>query len=279
MRQLSISVTGVDVRIHGGFVVLTPPREVTWQNYPDVRDALCRALAGAERDHRTGVVVDFSRTVLLDASGLVLLARARTRAQLLGRQFRIVAPCGAVGIRQSLGNIGLTAMIAVYPSLAEATADPLEMDERVSIAHLSRILDTIRSTQRSRTLTPLDPPSAGLVIKVEDDSPSQAKVILDGVIDQGSSGRLGGALSSLVDSGRRHLVIDLSAKPVIRCDALSILNGIRWRVSAEGGCLTIASPPAVLRLMIRREGFDRVFRACGLTGCWKVRRRITAELA
>lgn len=253
------------------FLVLRLPREVAWRNYPEIRDALCRALAGAANEGRAGVVVDFSRTALLDASGLVLLARAQTRARLLDCQFRAVAPAEATEVRSALGNIGLTTLIAVYPSLAEATRDPCPPGTRTLVPDMSRVLDAIRGAYGGRRSSPLDPPVAGLVIEVAPGrTAGHATVLLRGSCDAGAVSRLGQTLTSLVDSGRRHLVIDLSDRPAIRYDTLTVLSGIRWRVTDQGGCLTIASPPAVLRAAIRREGLDSAFAPCAAAGCAEI---------
>ena len=41
-----------------------------------------------------------------------------------------------------------------------------------------------------------------------------------------------------------------------------MLLGIRWRVAAEGGCLSLPGLPARLREIIDREGLGSVFTAC-----------------
>lgn len=87
-------------------------------------------------------------------------------------------------------------------------------------------------------------------------------VHLSGVLDQSTVRRLGETLTSLVEGNLQHLMVRMSDRLGLRCDPLPVLLGIRWRVAAEGGCLSLPDLPSRLREIIDREGLGSVFTAC-----------------
>ena len=87
-------------------------------------------------------------------------------------------------------------------------------------------------------------------------------VHLSGTLDEVTMPRLGETLTTMVEKDQRHLMVRMHERLGIRCDPLPILLGIRWRVAAEGGCLSLPAIPARLREIIDREGLGSVFTGC-----------------
>ncbi|WP_051712740.1 STAS domain-containing protein [Spirillospora albida] len=263
----------------GGFLVLRLPAQIGWRNYAGIRDGVCRALAlaaappprpagpagGARR--RRGVVLDFGEAVLLDAAGLVLLARTETRAQLLGCPLRVVVPEEA-HVRRALHDTGLAALVPVFPDVRTATAAPVP-ERPMADADTTHVLDAIRALHPGDTGLSLSPgPPGGLpgpsldITTVDAGDGDHTVVHLSGTLDQRTVRRLGETLTTLVEGNLRHLMVRMGDRLGIRCDPLPILLGIRWRVAAEGGCLSLPGLPPRLRAVIDREGLGEVFSAC-----------------
>jgi anti-anti-sigma regulatory factor len=280
------TVPGLDIETRRGFIVLSLPAQISWQNYAGVREGVSRALsmaagsgtgsvaagsgtgsvAAGGRAHgrrRTGVVVDFGDTVLLDAAGLVLLARAETRAQLLGCPLRAVVPALSAHVRRALHLTGLARLVPVFPDVASATGAPVPPAPagRADTAH---VLDAIRALHPGDAgLAPTPPaPSELMITTTEAGDGDHTVVHLSGVLDEVTVPRLGETLTTLVEGNLRHLMVRMHERLGIRCDPLPILLGIRWRVAAEGGCLALPALPARLREIIDREGLGSVFTGC-----------------
>ncbi|MEU9025885.1 STAS domain-containing protein [Actinomadura sp. NPDC048394] len=272
------TVPGLRTDTRRGFIVLRLPAQVSWRNYAGIREGVCRALALAAGElapdrpaaarpaarPRKGVVVDFGDSVLLDASGLVLLARTETRAQLLGCPLRAVVPATAAPVRRALHLTGLSSLVPVFEDVAEATAAPVAPGGTATV-DTGHVLDAIRA------LHPADPglaptPSAAppelLITTAEAGDGDHTVVELSGVLDPVTVRRLGETLTSLVEGDLRHLMVRMGDRLGVRCDPLPVLLGIRWRVAAEGGCLSLPGLPARLREIIDREGLGSVFTAC-----------------
>lgn len=96
------------------------------------------------RDAARGVVVDFGDAVLLDAAGLVLLARAETRARLLGCTLRAVVPALSAHVRRALHLTGLARLVPVFADVASATAAPVPAGAGGE-ADTTHVLDAIRA--------------------------------------------------------------------------------------------------------------------------------------
>ncbi len=74
-------------------------------------------------------------------------------------------------------------------------------------------------------------------------------VSVDGEIHLRSAPEFSGALSATIDSGRTHLVLDLSGVMFIDSTGLSVLLNALRRVTRAGGRMAIVcSNPTVLRL-------------------------------
>ncbi|MBT2212791.1 STAS domain-containing protein [Actinomadura sp. NEAU-AAG7] len=262
------SVPGLEIGTRRGFTVLRLPAQVSWQNYAGIREGVCRALAPAARTagtgrRRAGVVVDFGESVLLDASGLVLLARTETRAQLLGCPLRAVVPAVDGPVRRALRLTGLDRIVPVYPDVAAATAAP-PPDGSPAAVDTAHVLDAIRAMHPGDgDLPPAPAPASELTITTTGAGDGDHTVVhLSGVLDQITVRRLGAALTTLVEGDLRHLMVRMHDRLGLRCDPLPVLLGIRWRVAAEGGCLSLPALPARLREIIDREGLGSAFTAC-----------------
>lgn len=276
------TVPGLSIETRRGFIVLSLPVQISWRNYGGVREGVNRALSlatgGPARERRrTGVVVDFGDTVLLDAAGLVLLARAETRAQLLGCPLRAVVPALSAHVRRALHLTGLARLVPVFPDIAAATDAPLPAPVPAGAAgnvDTAHVLDAIRALHPGDAgLTPAPPAPSELKITTTEAGDGDHMVVqLSGVLDEVTVPRLGETLTSLVEGDLRHLMVRMHERLGIRCDPLPILLGIRWRVAAEGGCLALPALPARLRETIDREGLGSVF-----TGCRSIEDRLLSS--
>lgn len=248
-----------------GFDVLEAPAQIGWHNYSAIRETLCEALTAAAARGRAGLVVDLNDTVLLDAAGLVLLARTYTRAHLLGRVLRAVVPPRAANLRRALDATGLTRLVPLYPDLRAATgARPPR--RRPGPADATRVMDAIRALHPQDTRLSLYRPDADLTITtapVPDDE--HVLVHVAGVLDEVTVSRLGETLTSMIEEkGVHHLRVGMHDRIRVRCDPFPVLLGIRWRAHAAGGCLTLVNLPARLRQIIDREGLESAFQPCAL---------------
>ncbi|WP_433337411.1 STAS domain-containing protein [Spirillospora sp. CA-294931] len=249
------------------FIVLAPRSELTWNNYAQLRQSLCEGLVTADRRCRTGVVVDLSGATLPDTSGLWLLARTSTRAGLLGLLLRVVVPARDTGLRETLRAIGLDGLVQVYARLGDALEPPVSPVARVRatapVRDAADVLDAIRDLRGNGAGPPLDPPPSDLRIAMAtrpDDQHTQLTV--RGVLDHVTLGHLGARLTSLVDRNLHHLVVRLHRELKVQVNPLPVLLGIRWRVAAQGGCLSLPLLPDRLRLTVDREGLASAFRSC-----------------
>ncbi|TYK42667.1 STAS domain-containing protein [Actinomadura decatromicini] len=274
------TVPGLSIETRRGFIVLSLPAQISWQNYAGIREGVSKALslaAGSGGGRRRGVVVDFGDAVLLDAAGLVLLARAETRAQLLGCALRAVVPAPAGHVRRALRITGLARLVPVFPDVAAATAEPVPA-RGAGDADPSHVLDAIRALHPGDAgLTPHPPAPSELTITTSAAGDGDHTVVhLSGVLDEATVPRLGETLTTMVEGRNlRHLMVRMHERLGVRCDPLPILLGIRWRVAADGGCLSLPALPARLREIIDREGLGSVF-----TGCRTGQdRRLSAEPA
>jgi anti-anti-sigma regulatory factor len=83
-----------------------------------------------------------------------------------------------------------------------------------------------------------------------------------GVLDEVTTSQLGEALTSMIERNTLHLRVKMHDRIRVRCDPFPVLLGIRWRASAEGGCLSLAGVPPRLRQIIDREGLRSAFQSC-----------------
>ncbi|WP_433248980.1 STAS domain-containing protein [Actinomadura nitritigenes] len=273
------TVPGLRTDTRQGFIVLRLPAQISWRNYAGIREGVSRALAVAAGElapdrpapdrlaagrPRKGVVVDFGDSILLDASGLVLLARTETRAQLLGCPLRAVVPATAAPVRRALHLTGLSSLVPVFEDVAQATAAPVVPGETATV-DTGHVLDAIRAlhpADAGLAPTPSAAPPELLITTAEAGDGDHTVVHLSGVLDPVTVRRLGETLTSLVEGDLRHLMVRMGDRLGVRCDPLPVLLGIRWRVAAEGGCLSLPGLPARLREIIDREGLGSVFSAC-----------------
>jgi anti-sigma B factor antagonist len=75
-----------------GYDVLTVEGELDIATAPRMLSALNEALAGSDGP----LLVDLTRVLFMDSTGLALLMNARRRAQRCGRGFAIVCPSGPI---------------------------------------------------------------------------------------------------------------------------------------------------------------------------------------
>lgn len=92
----------------GGVPVVAAPEEIDVSSAPDLRAALLEA---AERGRGT-LVVDLTRTLFCDCSGLHTLLMAHKRAQSEGGELRLAMPAGVLRV------FALTGLDRVIPSFA-----------------------------------------------------------------------------------------------------------------------------------------------------------------
>ncbi|MCP9965321.1 STAS domain-containing protein [Actinomadura madurae] len=261
------TMPGLSIETRRGFIVLGLPAQISWQNYAGIREGVSRALslacAGPHGTRRGGVVVDFGDAVLLDAAGLVLLARAETRARLLGCTLRAVVPALSAHVRRALHLTGLARLVPVFADVASATAAPVPAGAGGE-ADTTHVLDAIRALHPGDAgLTPTPPAPSELTITTTAAGDGDHTVVhLSGMLDEATVPRLGETLTTLVEGNLRHLMVRMHDRLGVRCDPLPILLGIRWRVAAEGGCLALPALPARLREIIDREGLGSVFTGC-----------------
>ncbi|TDE16117.1 STAS domain-containing protein [Actinomadura sp. 6K520] len=256
------AVPGLAVETRRGFVVLSMPAQISWQNYAGIREEVSKALSLAS-GAGGGVVVDFGDAVLLDAAGLVLLARAETRAQLLGCPLRAVVPEPSAHVRRALQLTGLSRLVPVHADVASATAAPVPAGGARDV-DTTHVLDAIRALHPGDAgLTPTPPAPSELMITTTAAGDGDHTVVhLSGVLDAVTVPRLGDTLTELVEGNLRHLMVRMHDRLGVRSDPLPILLGIRWRVAAEGGCLSLPAVPAKLRRVIDREGLASAFTGC-----------------
>ncbi|MEU8125569.1 STAS domain-containing protein [Spirillospora sp. NPDC049024] len=270
MRETT--VPGLSTETRRGFIVLGLPAQISWRNYAGIREEVSKALslACAGGTRRGGVVVDFGDAVLLDAAGLVLLARAETRAELLGCPLRAVVPALSAHVRRALHLTGLDRLVPVFADVAAATAAPLP-EPAPGEVDTTHVLDAIRALLPGDAgLTPTPPAPSELMITTTAAGDGDHTVVhLSGTLDEATVPRLGETLTRLVEGDERHLMVRMHDRLGVRCDPLPILLGIRWRVAAEGGCLALPAAPAKLREVIDREGLASVF-----TGCRSIEERL-----
>ncbi|MES9609856.1 STAS domain-containing protein [Actinomadura sp. NPDC048032] len=271
------AVPGLSTETRRGFIVLSLPAQISWQNYAGIREEVSKALTlacagapGRRGVRRGGVVVDFGDAVLLDAAGLVLMARAETRAQLLGCPLRAVVPALSAHVRRALRLTGLDRLVPVFADVGSATAAPAP-EPAPGEVDTTHVLDAIRALHPGDAgLTPTPPAPSELKITTTEAGDGDHTVVhLSGVLDEVTVPRLGETLTTLVEGDLRHLMVRMHDRLGVRCDPLPILLGIRWRVAAEGGCLALPAMPAKLREIVDREGLGSVF-----TGCRSIEDRV-----
>jgi anti-sigma B factor antagonist len=83
---------------------------------------------------------------------------------------------------------------------------------------------------------------------------SLAVLAVAGDVDLHTSPRLRDAAAELVETGRHHLVLDLSGVEFFDSSGMSVLVGV-WRVAqARGGSLKLAAVPDRLQRMLTLTG-------------------------
>ena len=253
-----------------GFTVLALPPETGWHNYSAIREALCEALTTPSVRGRAGLVVDFGDTTLRDAAGLVLLARTQTRAHLLGRELRVVAPPTALRTRHALDVTGLAGLVEVHPDVAAATSAPPQKGTRPRAETPGplgspRVLDAIRALYPDDTRLSTYLPDGGLTLATATDADGDHVLVeVGGVLDEITVSRLGETLTTMIERDTLHLRVRMHDRIRILCDPFPVLLGIRWRACAQGGCLALLNLPPRLREIVDREGLKSAFESCGL---------------
>jgi anti-sigma B factor antagonist len=84
-------------------------------------------------------------------------------------------------------------------------------------------------------------------------------VEVDGEVDLFNAPDLKRTLNSVVDSGGRALLVDLSRTTFIDSTALGVLIGVVKRLRPEGGELAIVCPDPSLRKVFEVTRLDRAF--------------------
>ncbi len=102
-----------------GASVIRTPAEIDITTAEQLRAALLEAAEGEQPT----VVVDMTRTVFCDSSGLHALLRARNRIASDGGDLRLIIPAGGV-VARIITLTGLDTVLRCFPTLAEAVAGP-----------------------------------------------------------------------------------------------------------------------------------------------------------
>jgi anti-anti-sigma factor len=255
-----VNARGLRVEVRRNVVVIRLPERAGWHNFPEIRDALCRAMAG-RRDR--SIVIDFTGTILVDTAGLVLLARTYSRARLVGCPVRIVVPATAPSLRHALHTSGLDVVLPPFELVDDAIAATSRLNQD---ADMTRVLEQIRMLNRRHD--PLSPPGqggsdTGLAITVDQDlSSGTARLRLIGALTYAANSKLATELYALVGGGRHHLIVELHTGTGEVGDVLSVLLGIRWQAAALGGCLAVPVRPERLDRAIRQGALEGVFAPC-----------------
>ncbi|GAA3932214.1 hypothetical protein GCM10023085_11930 [Actinomadura viridis] len=262
------TVPGLRTATERGHLVLALPPRTGWHNYTAIREALYEALTVPSARGHAGLVVDFGETVLMDASGLVLLARAQARARLLGRTLRLVVPPSDGRLRDALDATGLGGLVQVHPDIEAAVATPPRVvrPRDAAAPDPAQVLDAIRALHPEDVRLSRCLPDAELTITTAyPPGDDHVLVHVGGVLDQITVSRLGEALTTMIEKDAVHLRVLTHDLIRVRCDPLPVLLGIRWRACAEGGCLSLANLPPRLRQIIDREGLGPAFQCGRLT--------------
>lgn len=90
-----------------------------------------------------------------------------------------------------------------------------------------------------------------------------------GELDISSYAQLRDAISSLIEGGRRHLVVDLSGTAFLDSTALGALIGGRRRAYAAGGSFVIICGNAALLRLFEVTGLDLVFTLFASRAAWE----------
>jgi anti-sigma B factor antagonist len=107
---------GFPVEMVGGVPVVAAPEEIDITNAEALRSALLTAAA----DGHGALVVDMTRTLFCDSSGLHVLIAAHKRAGAEGREVLLVIP--SVAVLRVFALTGMDMVIPNFTSLAEALA-------------------------------------------------------------------------------------------------------------------------------------------------------------
>lgn len=99
------------------------------------------------------------------------------------------------------------------------------------------------------------------VVTVSRPAIDQTVVTLAGELDSGAAPRLRNTLSGLIDTGYRHLVLDLSGVTFLDCTALSVLVGALKRLRTVGSkeALVVVCPPGRARRRFEITALVKVF--------------------
>jgi len=95
--------------------------------------------------------------------------------------------------------------------------------------------------------------------RVRDPTGTATIVEVDGAIDIASSPRLRSRLVDLIDEGCRALVVDFTRVGFVDSTGLGVLIGVRRRLRAVGGELTLVVPPGEVRDLLAVTELDTIF--------------------
>ena len=97
-------------------------------------------------------------------------------------------------------------------------------------------------------------------VAVRDESADPVVVTLRGECDLAAVDRLGSALASCTDGGRREAVLDLSGLEFLDCAALDVMLQASRRCDHEGGSLVVRSPQRAVRRLLDLSGASEELR-------------------
>ena len=85
-------------------------------------------------------------------------------------------------------------------------------------------------------------------------------VRLSGDLDVSSRNELREVFDELLEAGPRRVVVDLSELTFADCAGLSVLIGVRRRLTERGHTLAVTAPQPIVRRLLLITGMDVLFR-------------------
>jgi anti-sigma B factor antagonist len=80
-----------------------------------------------------------------------------------------------------------------------------------------------------------------------------------GALDLFVAPELEQALTDIMGSGKRWVIVDLTAATLVDSTVLQVLVGVRRRLQARGGALAIVCPEPGIRKVFEITGLERMF--------------------
>lgn len=97
-------------------------------------------------------------------------------------------------------------------------------------------------------------------LELETEQRNQWSVLhVTGDVDLFSAPQLRTAVYDVIESGQRHIAIDLSSVPFLDSTGLGVLVGALKRLREQDGIMVLLSPQKPVRRVLSVTGLDRIF--------------------